>query len=392
MWGKCGGCVNMKKLTTACVRIEKSWWKWECGDENEVWWNLASHTGHFGNDFGQPESLDQPLERQGLSGWVTHVDTSGQCRMCQECICANLCGNSSPDISYILCSLSGLVETPAECVELGTRSVFAPKINMEWIIECAELEETPRNDGVQLSVLVIPKIDSICPRELSKPLLNCVRLGAVITSWGLWSVLSHPLGENLSWHPTQTCPDSALAVPLAAVTGHESEEISVCSSPSPHKEIADCNEVSSVSSRLSKPTSANPHKGGVSPPDLWQSSWPPLNSETSCVTLCCPSTGAEATPGQSRAGQSSPPLPGSPGLWLPGHLWLTFSLPSIHQDLPQLLSSPAHSQGGPVPVQNPALALGKVHVVGACPAWCCSVREGCHHSHCTQEKLSLPPD
>lgn len=108
MWGKCGGCVNTKKLTTGLVRIEKSWWQCGRGDENEVWWSLASHApGILWTVWGN-------LSHWIKAGVLWLRDTCGQCRMCQECTCTNLCSYSTPNIFYILCSVSWLVETQVD--------------------------------------------------------------------------------------------------------------------------------------------------------------------------------------------------------------------------------------------------------------------------------------
>lgn len=77
-----------------------------------------SHSRNSVNNLGQPQSLDQPLERQGFYVQVTHMDTSGQWRMCQECVYMPICVLIiPPNIFHVLCSVSWLVETQVDELE-----------------------------------------------------------------------------------------------------------------------------------------------------------------------------------------------------------------------------------------------------------------------------------
>lgn len=192
MWGKCGGCVNTKKLTTGLVRIEKSWWQCGRGDENEVWWSLASHApGVLWTVWGN-------LSHWIKAGILWLRDTCGQCRMCQECTCTNLCSNSTPNIFYIFvfCVMTCRNSSWWVGVELGTCSVFVLK--MEWIIEYAQLEETHKDHAVQLLSPGHPQESHHVPRSIVQSLLELCR------AWccdhfpaASVPVLSHPLGEKL---------------------------------------------------------------------------------------------------------------------------------------------------------------------------------------------------
>lgn len=66
---------------------------------------------------------------------------------------------------------------------LGTCSVFVLKMNMKSIIECAELEETLKNHGVQLFSPGHPQDSCHLPKGIVQTHPELVRLGAVSTFW-----------------------------------------------------------------------------------------------------------------------------------------------------------------------------------------------------------------
>lgn len=83
----------------------------------------------------------------------------------------------------------------------------------------------------------------MCLTPLSKRFLNSVTPGAVTTRKPVL-VLSRPLhDEPFPYIQAKPSVTQLQAIPFSPVSGHKSEDVSVCHSSSPQKEVVDFNVV-----------------------------------------------------------------------------------------------------------------------------------------------------